>query len=543
TNTSTPPTNTIITIPSFSKWFSFTSIHNIEHQAFPEIKKDISFSNIYIHYRNTLINTYQNNTKVYLTITYSRKLISCNLHMLIRIHSFLEKYCLINYKVEHRYVLQGREDIKRIRIEQLGGIVGINCDSSNKRDIRDIRDNSNISNSSNIRDNSNISIKDNNSNIRNSNIRDNNSNIGNISNINNSNIGNIRDNNSNISIKDNNSNISINDNISNISNTNQINNPTNNPTNNQINNQINTQDIPDFTTLRCGCGGGLSECCYYCDKLNIFICGECYDKGIYPMGCVSDMFIKYSKSIITCERWSLKEELLLLEGIEKYEDDWNRVSEYVGTKSMEQCVLHFLKMPISDDIIYKNIEMCKDVSISTSTNPIMSVIAFICSCVHPSVASEASKWAIQRFSDDIAKMTGVIFGVAGYKAMEQKCVEEKKVERLLQVLVESQIKKMELKIEDFKVLCGVVEKERSDLNRARDNYRKEIEAIKEKIVSMRREKEIEAIKEKIVSMRRGKEIEAIKEKIVSMRRGKEIEAIKEKIVMGVSMSIGRRLKQ
>ncbi|TBT98069.1 SWIRM domain-containing protein, partial [Hamiltosporidium magnivora] len=443
-------TNTIITIPSFSKWFSFTSIHNIEHQAFPEIKKDISFSNIYIHYRNTLINTYQNNTKVYLTITYSRKLISCNLHMLIRIHSFLEKYCLINYKVEHRYVLQGREDIKRIRIEQLGGIVGINCDSSNKRDnirdIRDIRDNSNISNSSNIRDNN---IRDNSSNI--SNIRDN---------------SNIRDS---------------------ISNTNQINNPTNNPTNNQINNQINMQDIPDFTTLRCGCGGDLNECCYYCDKLNIFICGVCYDKGIYPMGCVSDMFIKYSKSIITCERWSLKEELLLLEGIEKYEDDWNRVSEYVGTKSMEQCVLHFLKMPISDDIIYKNIEMCKDVSISTSTNPIMSVIAFICSCVHPSVASEASKWAIQRFSDDIAKMTGVIFGVAGYKAMEQKCVEEKKVERLLQVLVESQIKKMELKIEDFKVLCGVVEKERSDLNRARDNYRKEIEAIKEKIVSMRRE--------------------------------------------------------
>jgi SWI/SNF related-matrix-associated actin-dependent regulator of chromatin subfamily C len=48
------------------------------------------------------------------------------------------------------------------------------------------------------------------------------------------------------------------------------------------------------------------------------------------------------------ETWTDAETLLLLEGIELYDDDWVAVSEHVGTKSREACVLKFLQLPIEE---------------------------------------------------------------------------------------------------------------------------------------------------------------------------------------------------
>ena len=46
--------------------------------------------------------------------------------------------------------------------------------------------------------------------------------------------------------------------------------------------------------------------------------------------------------------WTDQETLLLLEGLEMYKDDWNRVSEHVGSRTQDECILHFLKLPIED---------------------------------------------------------------------------------------------------------------------------------------------------------------------------------------------------
>jgi SWI/SNF related-matrix-associated actin-dependent regulator of chromatin subfamily C len=50
----------------------------------------------------------------------------------------------------------------------------------------------------------------------------------------------------------------------------------------------------------------------------------------------------------TGEEWTDAEVLLLLEGIELYDDDWVAVAEHVGSKSREACVLQFLRLPIED---------------------------------------------------------------------------------------------------------------------------------------------------------------------------------------------------
>lgn len=46
--------------------------------------------------------------------------------------------------------------------------------------------------------------------------------------------------------------------------------------------------------------------------------------------------------------WTDTEVLRLLEALEQYGEDWSRVAEHVSTKTKEQCILHFLRLPIED---------------------------------------------------------------------------------------------------------------------------------------------------------------------------------------------------
>jgi len=46
--------------------------------------------------------------------------------------------------------------------------------------------------------------------------------------------------------------------------------------------------------------------------------------------------------------WTDTEVLRLLEGLEQYGEDWARVAAHVNTKTKEQCILHFLRLPIED---------------------------------------------------------------------------------------------------------------------------------------------------------------------------------------------------
>ena len=47
----------------------------------------------------------------------------------------------------------------------------------------------------------------------------------------------------------------------------------------------------------------------------------------------------------------------MLEGMELYRDDWNKVAEHVSSRSQDECVLHFLKLPIQDPYLDENSEL------------------------------------------------------------------------------------------------------------------------------------------------------------------------------------------
>lgn len=103
--------------------------------------------------------------------------------------------------------------------------------------------------------------------------------------------------------------------------------------------------------------------------------------------------------------WTEQETLLLLEGLELYKDDWNKVCEHVGTRTQDECILHFLRLPIEDPF-FEDAELgsalgplgYQPIPFSQAGNPVMSTVAFLASVVDPRVAAAAAKAAMEEFA-------------------------------------------------------------------------------------------------------------------------------------------------
>ncbi|TRY60744.1 hypothetical protein DNTS_029603 [Danionella cerebrum] len=101
--------------------------------------------------------------------------------------------------------------------------------------------------------------------------------------------------------------------------------------------------------------------------------------------------------------WTEQETLLLLEALEMYKDDWNKVSEHVGSRTQDECILHFLRLPIEDQYLESTEASLgplayQPIPFSQSGNPVMSTVAFLASVVDPRVAAAAAKAALEEFS-------------------------------------------------------------------------------------------------------------------------------------------------
>lgn len=95
-------------IPSYVTWFNQDKVHEIEHKAFSDLlgRNEMSETQ-YKEYRNAMISLYKIKHEAYLSVTICRRNISCDLAILLRIHSFLEHWGIINsthmpkYKPDH----------------------------------------------------------------------------------------------------------------------------------------------------------------------------------------------------------------------------------------------------------------------------------------------------------------------------------------------------------------------------------------------------------------------------------------------------------
>ena len=216
--------------------------------------------------------------------------------------------------------------------------------------------------------------------------------------------------------------------------------------------------------------------------------------------------------------WTDQETLTLLEAIERHGEDWSSVASRVATKNAEQCVRRFARLPIEDAFVERLLDGGWDGRKAVSTpnsdgasvvetpfagapNPVMSVVAFLATCVGPRVAAAAAKAALAHLAEAADPASGTndgdgatpsaedadgepALGPAPAVTREQAVAasaagmaaaavhaklladrDEHEIEKLAVGVVEMQMRKIELKLRQMEELDKGLERERAAVDR------------------------------------------------------------------------------
>ena len=144
------------------------------------------------------------------------------------------------------------------------------------------------------------------------------------------------------------------------------------------------------------------------------LCSLCFQEGRFPSSTTAADYTKLEnenyRSIGDKESpWSDAELLLLLEGLEMFDDDWEQVADHVGSRTREECVLKFLQLEIEDkylddapsanghsgaigsigaqDLAYLS---GGRIPFGQFDNPVMSVMGFLAGLADPATAAKAA---------------------------------------------------------------------------------------------------------------------------------------------------------
>ena len=138
-------------------------------------------------------------------------------------------------------------------------------------------------------------------------------------------------------------------------------------------------------------------------KIQYDLCPVCYLQHRWPENQSAIQFVKleeedYSRVPERNSPWSDKEVLLLLEALEEDLDDWNKISDYVGTRTREECVVKFLSLEIEDKYLENEPDTfaaldSSQIPLSQADNPVMSVVGFLAGMADPGIAAAAAgRW-------------------------------------------------------------------------------------------------------------------------------------------------------
>jgi SWI/SNF related-matrix-associated actin-dependent regulator of chromatin subfamily C len=148
---------------------------------------------------------------------------------------------------------------------------------------------------------------------------------------------------------------------------------------------VEVKDQPKTNCITCG-----SDCTdiHYHSKTNEDVCQTCYKDGRFPNA--KGVYVRVGPED---NKWTEQEKLLLLEGVELYQEDWSKVSSHVG-KPRDECLLTFLQLPIDDSLglssqDLSNFKASNKVPFSPADNPVLTLAAYLASIVNPEVAKKS----------------------------------------------------------------------------------------------------------------------------------------------------------
>ncbi|KAF2358671.1 SMARCC C-terminal [Trinorchestia longiramus] len=334
-DTATDQTHHII-VPSYSAWFDYNAIHAIEKRGLPEFfngKNKSKTPEIYLAYRNFMIDTYRLNPSEYLTSTACRRNLAGDVCAIMRVHAFLEQWGLINYQVRQWGLInyQVREwGLINYQVRQWGlinyqvrqwGLINYQVDTDARPTPMGPPPTSHFH--------------------------------------------------------------VLADSPSGLQSINPI--RVNQPCAAKV---LDIKPKTEADSSSASPGGPTPGS----------------DLGL-RMDQYSKKGLKNRAPSAQTRDWTEKETVLLLEALELYKDDWNKVCEHVGSRTQDECILHFLRLPIEDPYLEDAGEadsvmgplQHQPIPFSRAGNPIMSTVAFLASVVDPRIAAAAASAAMTEF--------------------------------------------------------------------------------------------------------------------------------------------------
>ncbi|KAH7327865.1 SWI/SNF complex protein [Stachybotrys elegans] len=372
-----------IVLPSYSTWFDMNTIHDIERKAMAEFFNNRNRSKtpaVYKDYRDFMINTYRLNPVEYLTVTACRRNLAGDVCAIMRVHAFLEQWGLINYQVDAEQ-----------RPSQVGppftGHFKIICDTP--RGLQPWQPSADPV----VLEGKKNHDTDNKAQATPANKGDLNLEIG-----------------------------------RNIYEANAKGTPihkSEGKTNGETpatNGVATADDATKTPTAKVNCHQCGNDCTriYYhstqtdpTSKAKYDLCPSCFTEGRLPANHTASMYSKtenptYTNILDRDAPWTDAEILRLLEGLERFDDDWGEIAEHVGTRTREECVLQFLQLDIEEKYLDAEAPISAPTGLamlgaqqghlpfSQVDNPVMSVIGFLASLADPaSTAAAANKSAAE----------------------------------------------------------------------------------------------------------------------------------------------------
>ncbi|RYO73950.1 hypothetical protein DL764_011024 [Monosporascus ibericus] len=491
-----------IVLPSYSTWFDMNNIHNIERKALPEFFNNRNRSktpHVYKDYRDFMINTYRLNPVEYLTVTACRRNLAGDVCAIMRVHAFLEQWGLINYQVDADQ-----------RPSQVGppftGHFQVICDTP--RGLQPWQPSADpivlegVKSQETDRKASTAATSAGERNLE---------------------IGrNIYE----ASAKG-----------TKLAKSESKTNGEAAATNGIASASPRVEDSLKAPIVKVNCQTCGIDCTrvYYhlpeansTTKTKIDVCPSCYMEARIPNNQTNTNFVKmenraYSSILDRDAPWTDAEILRLLEGLERYDDDWAEIAEHVGTRTREECVLQFLQLDIEDKYLESEAPVHAPTGISMlgshggylpfsqADNPVMSVIGFLASLTDPKTTAAAARKSVEELQQglrskieggDASKVNGkdkekegdsmeidvrqettttittttttttstlasIPLASMGARAGGLASHEEREMTRLLSAAVNVTLQKMELKLKYFDEMETILQAERRELERGR----------------------------------------------------------------------------
>ncbi|RFU35655.1 hypothetical protein B7463_g692, partial [Scytalidium lignicola] len=265
------------------------------------------------------------------------------------------------------------------------------------------------------------------------------------------------------------------------------------------------------------------------NKVKYDICPNCFADCRLPANQHQSSYVKMENPTYTAvpdrdAPWSDSEVLRLLEGIEMYDEDWAEVADHVGTRTKEECVMRFLQLEIEDKYLdaeptpanrSTGISMLGPqeglLPFSQAENPVMSVIGYLASLADPSATAAAAGRSVDQLkqslrnqlekpntSEDVkgkekegdsmeidvrhdtttitttttttqsvSSLATIPLAAVAARASGLASHEEREMTRLVSAAANITLEKLELKLQQFNEMEEILQAERRELERGR----------------------------------------------------------------------------